>query len=135
MGAMKSGGYLTRDSTSGIFNLMVEYPSTTLDKTFHALAHPIRRDMLAYLTRKRFTVLEMAQMFDLSLNGVSKHLKVLEQAGLIEREIKGRTHYCSLKVEQLREVAQWLDYYRQFWEGRLDALERFVEKNKREQMP
>jgi DNA-binding transcriptional ArsR family regulator len=113
---------------------MVEY-TDTLDKTFHALAHPIRREMLAHLTHKRFTVLEMAQLFDLSLNGVSKHLKVLEQAGLIHREIQGRTHYCSLKAERLHEAAEWLDYYRRYWEGRLDALESFLEKKKNEKTP
>lgn len=111
---------------------MVEYTSPSLDKTFHALAHPIRREMLAQLTHKRFTVLEMAELFDLSLNGVSKHLKVLEQAGLIHREIQGRTHYCSLETERLREAAEWLDYYRHFWEWRLDALENFLERNKNE---
>ncbi len=109
---------------------MVEYANTPLDKTFQALAHPVRREMLARLKHKRFTVLEMAHLFDLSLNGVSKHLKVLEQAGLIQREIRGRTHYCSLKAERLREAAEWLDYYRTFWEGRLDALESFLEKKK-----
>jgi DNA-binding transcriptional ArsR family regulator len=112
---------------------MVEYQSTTLDKTFHALAHPVRREMLAHLTHKRFTVLEMAEQFQvLSLNGVSKHLKVLEQAGLIHREIQGRTHYCSLETERLREVAEWLEYYRGYWEQRLDALERFVAKQQNE---
>jgi DNA-binding transcriptional ArsR family regulator len=111
---------------------MVEYQSAPLDKTFHALAHPIRRDMLEHLTHHRFTVLEMADQFELSLNAVSKHLKVLEQAGLIHREIQGRTHYCSLEGERLREAAAWLDYYRHYWEGRLDALQRFVEKNQQE---
>src|SRR5215467_8838859 len=108
---------------------MVEYTSTSLDKTFHALAHPIRREMLAHLTYKRFTVLEMAHQFDLSLNGVSKHLKVLEQAGLIRREIQGRTHFCSLETERLREAAEWLAYYQRFWERRLDALESFWKAN------
>ncbi len=121
---------MTNILLSIIFNLMVEYAHTALDKTFHALAHPIRREMLAQLSHKPFTVLEMAEQFDLSLNGVSKHLKVLEQAGLIEREIQGRTHYCSLKAERLRDAAEWLEYYRDFWEQRLDALERFVEKNR-----
>jgi DNA-binding transcriptional ArsR family regulator len=126
---------LTNDSVASIFNLMVEYPNTSLDKTFHALAHPVRREMLAHFTHKRFTVVEIAHLFDLSLNGVSKHLKVLEQAGLIQREIQGRTHYCSLKAERLREAAEWLDYYRRFWEERLDALESFLEKNKNEKPP
>ncbi len=100
---------------------MVEY-TDTLDKTFHALAHPIRREMLAHLT----------QLFDLSLNGVSKHLKVLEQAGLIRREIQGRTHYCSLETERLREAAEWLAYYQRFWEQRLDALESFLKSKHNE---
>jgi DNA-binding transcriptional ArsR family regulator len=114
---------------------MVEYQSVPLDKTFHALAHPIRREMLEHLTHKRFTVVEMAEQFDLSLNGVSKHLKVLEQAGLIHRDIQGRTHYCSLETKRLREAAEWLDYYRSFWERRLDALERFVAKKQQDTSP
>ncbi len=126
---------MTNGLLSSIFNMMVEYHSTPLDKTFHALAHPIRREMLAQLTHKRFTVLEMAQQFDLSLNGVSKHLKVLEQAGLIHREIQGRTHYCSLEAERLREAAEWLQYYHRFWDRRLDALESFLESKKTEQIP
>src|SRR5258708_39809368 len=120
---------LTNVSVPSIFHLMVEY-TDTLDKTFHALAHPIRREMLAHLTHKRFTVLEMAQLFDLSLNGVSKHLKVLEQAGLLHREIQGRTHYCSLEAERLREAAEWLDYYRRYWEGRVEGAARCLEEKK-----
>jgi DNA-binding transcriptional ArsR family regulator len=126
---------LTNGSVPIICNTMVEYPHTSLDKTFHALAHPIRREMLAHLTHKRFTVLEMAQQFDLSLNGVSKHLKVLEQAGLIHREIQGRTHYCYLEAQRLREAAEWLEYYHRFWERRLDALGSFLEEKKNEKTP
>ncbi len=124
--------HLTKGSASVIFNYMVEYHVEALDRTFHALAHPTRREMLALLVNKPFTVLEMAQQFDLSLNGVSKHLKVLEKAGLIRREIKGRTHSCSLEVERLLEAAEWLAYYRHYWERRLDALESFMEKKKNE---
>src|SRR5260370_32621147 len=91
---------LTNVSVPSIFHLMVEY-TDTLDKTFHALAHPIRREMLAHLTHKRFTVLEMAQLFDLSLNVVSKHLKLLDHAVLLHRGIQGRTPYCSLESEPL----------------------------------
>src|SRR5260370_12004957 len=107
---------LTSVSVPSIFHLMVEY-TDTLDKTFHALAHPIRREMLAHLTHKRFTVLEMAQLFDLSLNGVSKHLKVLEQAELIHREIQGRTHYFSLEAERLHEAAEGFGHYPAFFLG------------------
>jgi DNA-binding transcriptional ArsR family regulator len=126
---------LTHALLSTIFNLMGEYQSAVLDKTFHALAHPVRREMLARLSHKSYTVLEMAEQFDLSLNGVSKHLKVLEQAELIRRDIQGRTHYCTLETDRLREAAGWLNYYRHFWEGRLDALERFVAKKQQDLSP
>jgi len=105
---------------------MVEYSMPALDRTFHALANPTRRAILAQLAQKRATVLEIAAQFDMSLNGVSKHLKVLEEAGLIRREINGRTHYCSLEAEPLRQAGEWISYYRQYWENRLDRLERFL---------
>src|SRR5579859_1261629 len=105
---------------------MVEYTNGSLDNTFHALAHPIRRAILARLAERSATVLEIADHFDISLNGVSKHLKVLEHAGLIRRRIKGRTHRCSLDASRLREAGAWIDHYRPFWEQRLDALDRFL---------
>jgi len=117
---------LTKLSIPVIFNHMVEYSMPALDRTFHALANPTRRAILAQLAQKRATVLEIAAQFDMSLNGVSKHLKVLEEAGLIRREINGRTHYCSLEAEPLRQAGEWISYYRQYWENRLDRLERFL---------
>jgi DNA-binding transcriptional ArsR family regulator len=99
---------------------------TGLDMTFHALAHPVRRDILARLVDSSATILEIADQFDMSLNGVSKHVKVLEHAGLIQRNIQGRTHHCSLDATRLREAGAWIDYYRPYWERRLDALERFL---------
>lgn len=98
----------------------------SLDATFHALAHPVRRAILAQLAGESATILEIAGHFDLSLNGVSKHVKVLEQAGLIQRNVQGRTHHCSLDVTRLREAGAWIDEYRPDWERRLDALERFL---------
>jgi DNA-binding transcriptional ArsR family regulator len=98
----------------------------SLDATFHALAHPVRRAIVAQLAEENATILEIAGYFDLSLNGVSKHVKVLEQAGLIQRRVQGRTHHCSLDATRLREVGAWIDYYRPYWERRLDALERFL---------
>jgi DNA-binding transcriptional ArsR family regulator len=105
---------------------VVEYTHPGLDKTFHALAHPVRRAILARLAEQSASVLEIAGHFDISLNGVSKHLKVLEHAGLISRNIQGRTHHCYLEAAQLREAGAWIDYYRPYWEQRLDALERFL---------
>ena len=97
-----------------------------LDATFHALAHPVRRAILAQLAEESATIVELAGHFELSLNGVSKHVKVLEQAGLIQRNVQGRTHHCSLDATRLREAGAWIDYYRPYWERRLEALERFL---------
>ena len=119
---------MTPSTATSIVNYMVEYSGVHLDRTFHALAHPIRRQILARLTARRATVLDIAAPFDISLNGVSKHLKVLEQAGLITREIKGRQHYLTLQPERLQEAGSWIDYYRAFWEQRLDALDRFLDR-------
>ncbi len=122
---------LTDYSIRVIFNHMVEYSSPTLDEIFQALANPTRRTMLGTLARKQVTVLEIAQQFDMSLNGVSKHLKVLEKAGLLRREIRGRTHYCSLEAEPLRRADSWLEYYRPYWENRLDALDTFIREHRK----
>jgi DNA-binding transcriptional ArsR family regulator len=113
---------------------MVEYSRDQLSVTFHALAHPLRREIVALLIQQvKATVLEIAAHFDISLNGVSKHLKVLEKAGVLQRDIQGRIHYCSLRPEALQEAEAWLAYYRQFWQTRLDALEQFLEEQKAEQ--
>jgi DNA-binding transcriptional ArsR family regulator len=110
---------------------MVEYSIEPLDLTFRALANPIRRAILARLTHSgRMTILAIAQHFDISLNGVSKHLKVLEQAGLIQRTIQGRTHYCSVNVGPLTDAEAWIAEQRQFWMARLLALEGFLEQKR-----
>lgn len=113
---------------------MVEYNADRLSITFHALAHPLRREIVALLIKQmKATVLEIAAHFDISLNGVSKHLKVLEKAGVIQRNIQGRMHYCSLRTESLDEAEAWLTHYRQFWQTRLDGLEQFLEEKKANQ--
>ena len=117
-----------------LFNHMVEYSGDRLSSTFHALAHPLRRQIVALLIQQvKATVLEIAAHFDISLNGVSKHLKVLEKAGVIRREIQGRMHYCSLRTESLDEAEAWLTHYRQFWQTRLDLLEQVLEEKKARQ--
>ena len=105
---------------------MDQYPNDTLNQTFHALSHPVRRAILAQLVERSATVTEIADQFPISLNGVSKHLKVLEHAALIRRSVEGRVHHCSLDVANLREAGAWIDFYRPYWEQRLDALERFL---------
>ena len=105
---------------------MINQSTISLDGTFHALANPTRREILTLLARSQATVLEIAAHFDISLNGVSKHLKVLEKAGLIQRAIAGRTHTFTLHAEPLQEAGLWINFYRPFWEDRLDALETFL---------
>ncbi|HEX6384603.1 MAG TPA: metalloregulator ArsR/SmtB family transcription factor [Anaerolineae bacterium] len=102
---------------------MVEAQSETLDKVFAALGHPIRRQILLRLAQGKATVTDIAEPFAPSLNAISKHLKVLEKAGLIEREIIGREHYCSINPRPLEEVSDWLGHYQAFWTSRLEALE------------
>ncbi len=98
-------------------------PDAALDRAFGALGDATRRAILARLAEGSLTVGEIADPFDMSLNAVSKHLRVLERAGLIRRRIQGREHHCSLEADPLREVASWAERYRGFWEKRLDALE------------
>jgi DNA-binding transcriptional ArsR family regulator len=108
---------------------MVEYSrATELDHVFSALGDPTRRAILQALAKNPATINEIAEPFPLSLNAISKHVMVLERAGLVHREIHGRQHHCSVNPKPLREASQWLDHYHQFWEQRLDALEIYVAK-------
>jgi DNA-binding transcriptional ArsR family regulator len=111
---------------------MTDYPLEPLDYTFQALANPTRRQILRLLAQGQATVLEIAAHFDISLNGVSKHLKVLERAGLIHRTIRGRTHTCSLQSEPLQAAGAWIDFYQPFWEERMDALATFLQQKQAE---
>jgi DNA-binding transcriptional ArsR family regulator len=101
---------------------MVEHP-TNLDAVFHALADPTRRAMLGHLAQRELTVGELAMPFRMSLAGASKHLRVLENAGLVTRTIRGRTHLCRLEAARLAEADAWLRRYERFWSENLDALE------------
>ena len=110
-----------------------EYHPAALNRVFAAIADPTRRAILAGLRRKPATITEIARPFRVSLNAVSKHVMVLERAGLIHREVVGREHHCSLAPEPLHQATVWLEHYRTFWEARLDALERHVLAQKRRQ--
>jgi DNA-binding transcriptional ArsR family regulator len=98
-----------------------------LDAAFQALGDRTRRALLARLAIGPAMVTELARPFDLSLPAVSRHIRVLESAGLIARSVDGRVHQCSLAAGPLQSVEAWLSHYRRFWEGNLDALARFVE--------
>lgn len=113
---------------------MVEHQHAALDHVFAAVADPTRRAILAALGRKPATITELAKPFPVSLNAISKHVKILERAGLVRREVVGREHYCHLEPRPLRRATAWLEHYRGFWEVRLAALERHVlAKRKRPQ--
>jgi DNA-binding transcriptional ArsR family regulator len=97
-----------------------------LDQVYGAIADPTRRAILGILAEGEVNVGTLAERFPISLNGVSKHVKVLERAGLIERSVQGREHRLRLNAEPLREAAKWLEHYRTFWDTRLAALETFL---------
>jgi DNA-binding transcriptional ArsR family regulator len=105
---------------------MVEYAQEQLNRVFSAVADPTRRAILRALARNPATITQIAKPFPVSLNAISKHVMVLEGAGLIHREIQGREHLCRLEPRPLRGATAWLDHYRQFWDVRLDALESYV---------
>ncbi|GMV82629.1 MAG: transcriptional regulator [Planctomycetota bacterium] len=97
-----------------------------LNATFAALADPTRRAILERLAAGEASVLELAEPFNMSLPGVSKHLKVLERAGLIKRGRQAQFRPCSLDVQRLKEVSDWVGHYRQFWEASLDRLDDYL---------
>lgn len=109
-----------------IFNQMVNQKHNSrphpLDRVFMALADATRRALVHQLAARESTVSELADPHDMSLAAVSKHLKVLEEAGLVRRRVEGRTHYCSLKPEALTAALDWIAIYRNFWNSRLDEL-------------
>ena len=109
---------------------MVEFDSPRLDSIFHALGDATRRAMLRQLADGERTVGELARPFgNMTLAGASKHIKVLEGAGLVRREVRGRTHICSLEPGPLASADQWLSHYERFWTGRLDALEQLLRED------
>ena len=106
--------------------------SDQLDATFAALAHPARRAILSRLAERDATVNELAEPFDMSLPAVSKHIRVLENAGLIKRGRDAQFRPCSLATEPLQTVAAWTDQYRHIWEARFDQMDRVLNDMKGE---
>ena len=102
--------------------------SAALDATFGALADPTRRAIVAHLARTpESSVGELARPFAISLPAISKHLRVLEQAGLVARQKDGRVHRCRLVAAPMESAAAWIERQREFWDGRLDALQRYLD--------
>jgi DNA-binding transcriptional ArsR family regulator len=112
-----------------MFNHMVEQAS--LDRVFHALADPTRRTMLRTLAGRTRTVGELAEPFDMSFAAAAKHVKVLEKAGLLRREVRGRQHFCELSPAPLAAADEWLGFYQRYWSARLDDLEAALARHAR----
>lgn len=102
---------------------------TTLDQTFAALGDGTRRAILARLTVGEAALSEIAEPFDMSQTAVSKHVRVLSDAGLVRVSKRGRTRYCSLEAAPMKQAAEWLETYQRFWENRFGALAKHLEEN------
>ncbi len=109
---------------------MVNYSQRQLDLAFGALAHPIRRGILARLATGEATVAELAKPYKVSAPAITKHMRILEEAGLLSRRKQGRQHRCRLEAKRMQEAERWLEHHRKFWNDRLDALERYLKENK-----
>lgn len=124
--------HLTEVNSCYIFNHMVKCLGH-LDTTFAALADPTRRAILARLSSGGASVTEIAEPFDMSLPAVSKHLRVLERAGMLARTRDGRVHRLRLVADPMQEAAEWIARYREFWEGALDSLADYLEDPRQDQ--
>jgi len=114
---------------------MVELQAPQLDTLFHALGDATRRRMLRELADGERTVGQLAEPFAISLAAASKHIKALENAGLIRREVRGRTHLCRLDPGPLASAHAWLSFYERSWTGRLEVLERLLREDDERQSP
>lgn len=108
---------------------MVNYSQRQLDLSFGALAHPIRRGILARLSTGEATVAELAKPYRVSAPAISKHLALLEEAGLVSHRKEGRERHCRLEGKKLKVAEQWLERQRKFWNDRFDNLERYLKEN------
>lgn len=107
---------------------MVNYSEGTLDRAFGALAHPIRRGILARLAKGEATVTELAKPYHVSAPAITKHMRILEEAGMLSRRRDGREHHCRLETKRMQEAEHWIEHYIQFWEGSLDRLDTYLQK-------
>jgi DNA-binding transcriptional ArsR family regulator len=125
---LEDAAHLTSLPPRTTVNQMVRY--SVLDRTFSALSDPTRRHILERLARGPATISELAQPFDITLPGLLKHVRILEQADLVITEKHGRTRQCRLGPERMDDAAQWIQTYRHHWEGRLDRLGSYLDKHK-----
>ncbi|HEV3244111.1 MAG TPA: metalloregulator ArsR/SmtB family transcription factor [Chthoniobacterales bacterium] len=111
---------------------MVKYSPKMLNRTFAALADPTRRRILAQLARGDRCVTDLARPHAMSLPAVSKHLRVLEKAGLLRRRRYGRVHQLKLEAKPMQQAIRWIEEYRKFWEGSLDRLADYLERTNKQ---
>jgi DNA-binding transcriptional ArsR family regulator len=121
---------LTGSSSVSIVNHMVQYQ--ILDRTFSALADPTRRSILDRLGRGPASISDLAAPFGMTLTGLKKHVRILEEAELVTTEKVGRTRQCRLGPERLEDAVGWIEMYRRHWERRMDGLEAYLEIKKGE---
>jgi DNA-binding transcriptional ArsR family regulator len=115
---------------------MVDNREAVLNLTFHALADTTRRDILKRLATGDMSISRLAETYDMSLEAVSKHVRVLEKAGLVSTNKEGRVYRCSMRFETLAEASEQISFYMQFWSGQLEGLDRYVQgvmRNKNQQ--
>ncbi len=124
---------MTTRRSAPIFNQMVKYLNNTLDATFGALADPTRRSILERLIGGESSVTSLAEPFDMSLPAVSKHLRVLEKAGLLTQEKDGRVRRCRMDAGPMKEASDWVGRYRIVWEEQLDSLADCIEQMQSEE--
>lgn len=108
---------------------MVNYAERRLDLAFGALSHPIRRGILARLSTGEATIAELAKPFKVSAPAITKHMRILEDAGLLSRKKLGREHHCRLEAKRMKEAEAWIEAHSKFWNEKLDALERYLKEN------
>ena len=118
-----------------IFNHMVKYQSSELDMTFGALADATRRGILEQLSGGESSVTKLAEPYNISLPAISKHLRVLEKAGLLSQEKNGRVRRCRLDAGPMKEASDWISRYQRFWEQQLDSLAIYLDKLQNDQNP
>lgn len=124
---------MTTLDSSNIVNPVVNYIDNSLDATFGALADPTRRSILERLISGESSVTALAEPFDMSLPAVSKHLRVLEKAGLLTQEKDGRVRRCRVDAAPMKAAADWIGRYRKFWEEQLDSLATYIDRMREEE--
>jgi DNA-binding transcriptional ArsR family regulator len=123
---------LTGERSSRLFNHMIKYKSRNMNRIFHALADPTRRQILTLVSAQERQASEIAASFKVSFPAVSKHLKVLEEAELISRRVQGRVHRFRIRPRTMKRAHDWLEDYAPFWSTNLDQLEKYLNPRKGE---